>query len=315
MSQRNSNTFLPGPGPTAMPIETAPERDNLRGLIWMLISVVGASLMTVAVRYAVQEMDTRLLIFYRATIVGALMMLAFLVVPAWRRKLRFSRPWLHIIRGGCIGFATHLGFYTLATVPLAAATVLMFTAPIFATLLGMFFHGEKIGPRRIAAIVCGFGGALIILRPGSGSLELGMLTGIGSSVLFAAALTMSRNLANADGPLSTYFSSVIAMALVSVPLALPVWDVPKEQVTWIAILALIITGATRGVADIQAYRLAEASVLAPISYLRLVIVGIAAYFLFAEVPDLATWIGATVIVGSTFYIARREATLRRANKV
>ncbi len=155
---------------------------------------------------------------------------------------------------------------------------------------------------------------MVVLRPGFGALEFGMLTAIGSSLCFASALTMSRNLAQADGPFSTYFSSVVATALISLPLAVPHWDVPEAPLTWLAVTVLVTTGMIRGVADIQAYRHAEASILAPLAYMRLVLIGIAGYFLFAETPDAATLAGAAIIVSSTFYIARREAALRKAER-
>ncbi|MCP5075487.1 MAG: DMT family transporter [Rhodobacteraceae bacterium] len=311
MPQPSQNSFIPGPGPTALPVPPSEERDNWRGLVWMAVSVVGSSTMTVAIRAVALELDSRLVVLFRSGITVLLIIAALILVSPLRRKLSFSKPWRHVVRGIFVALATQLGFYTIATIPLATATVLMFTAPIFATILGMVLHGEKIGPRRIAAICIGFLGALVVLRPGFNSIELGMITAIASSLCFAIALSMSRNLAQADGPLSTYFSSVVFTALFALPLATPVWQVPVLPVTWIAIAILVVSGAVRGWADIEAYRHAEAAVLAPLAYMRLVLVGIAGYFLFAETPDTATLVGAAIIIGATFYIARREAALRK----
>jgi len=314
MPQKNLNPYIPGPGGTSMPVAIGPVRDNRRGMLWMFVSVFGASVMTLSVRMLTEDMDPRVIVLLRASITAALMLPAILLIPRVRAHMRFSKPWAHVLRGACIGAATHFGFYTIATVPLATATVLMFTAPIFATLLGIFVHGEKVGLRRIAAILVGFVGALIILRPGFSPLELGMLTALLSSLTFAIALSMSRNMAEADGPLSMYFSSVVATVLISIPLALPVWQVPDTRLGWGVLLVLVLMGTLRSIADIQAYRQAEAAVLAPIAYLRLVIIGTAAFFLFSEIPDNATLIGATIIMGSTLYVARREAVLSKAGK-
>ncbi len=311
MPRSNQNAFIPGPGPTALPVEPAAERDNWRGTRWMAVSVLASSAMTIAVRGVALELDSRLVVLYRSGLTALLIVLALILISPLRKKLRFSKPWQHVIRGSFVGVSTQLGFYTIASIPLATATVLFFTAPIFATLLGMLLHGENFGARRFAAICAGFLGAIVVSRPGLGTLEWGMLTAIGSSLCFAAALTMSRNLAQADGPLSTYFSSVVATALISLPLAVPVWDVPDMALTWLAVAVLIATGVVRGVADIEAYRHAEASILAPLAYMRLVLVGIAGYLLFAETPDRMTLLGAAIIIGSTFYIARREAALRK----
>lgn len=314
MSHPNSNTQIPGPGGNAMPLPRVVERDNRLGIIWILISVVGASIMTIVVRQLSLEFDSRLIVMFRSVLSVLILIPLLVLISPLRRQLRFSRPWLHIIRGLCVAFSTHLGFYTIANIPLATATVLFFTAPIFATLMGLIFHGEKIGPRRIMAIAVGFIGALVILRPGLGTIEFGMLTAFGSSFLFASALSMSRGLAQADGPFSTFFSATLTTALISVPLSIPIWQIPSGAGTWLIIGALIITGSLRNIADIQAYRHAEAAVLAPITYLRLVLIGSGAYLLFDETPDSQTLIGAAIIVSATLYVARREATLKRAAK-
>jgi drug/metabolite transporter (DMT)-like permease len=303
---------MPGPGgPTAAPVDPAPVHDNMRAIFWALVSVLGASLMSLAVRGVTLEVDSRMAVIFRAGITTLIFVAGFILFSKLRRQLRFSRPWTHLLRGAVIGVSTNMGFYTLMHIPLATATVLFFTAPIYATILGAVIHGERVGPRRIAASVAGFAGALVILRPGFEAFHPAMLTALGSSALFAVALTMSRGLANADGTLSTYFSSVVITVVVTVPLALPVWQYPTDPVTWFAVAVLVITSAVRGLADIQAYRYGEAAILAPIAYLRLVVIGLGAWLLFAETIDGPTWIGAAIIIASTLYIARREAVLRK----
>jgi len=312
MSLPRSSLVNPGPGGDPLPIPRAPERDNRLGMIWIMISVIGASAMAIAARQLTLEFDFRLIVVYRSGItVLALVPLLILITPL-RKQLRFSRPWLHVMRGICIGVATQLGFYTFASIPLSTATVLMFTAPVFATLMSIVFHGEKVGPRRSVAIGLGFCGALVILRPGMGTMELGMLAALGNSLLFAAALTMSRGLAEADGPLSTFFSSSIVITIIAIPISLPVWRLPTTSSAWIVIAILIITGAVRNIADIQAYRHAESAVLTPLIYLRLVFIGAAAYLIFGEVPDQQTLLGAIIIISATLYVARRESLAKRA---
>ncbi len=310
MPRPTSKPLIPGPGANALPVPPVQERDNKRGILWILLSVFAASVMTLTVRQLAAEFDSRLIVLFRSVLTMGLLGVLVILFSPLRRNLRFSKPWLHIARGTAIGISTHLGFYTIASIPLATATVLMFTAPVFATLISVVIHGEKIGPRRIAAIAVGFIGALIILRPGGAPLQLGMLSALASSMLFATALSMSRPIAEADGPLSAFTSSVVLTAIISVPLAAPVWAVPTDIGAWLAIGLLIIGGGLRNLADLQAYRHAEAAVLAPITYLRLVLIGTAAYFLFGESPDTPTLIGAAIIISSTLYVARREAALK-----
>lgn len=285
--------------------------DNLHGIFWMLASVVGASAMTVAVRELSATLDPRMIVALRACVT----LIAFLVaVPFFRglRRLSFSRPWLHAARGALIALATMLGFYTLAHLPLATATVLFFTAPIFATLLSMAVHRERVGIRRASAVAAGFTGALIILQPGLQPLNLAMLAALGSSVMFATALTLSRGLVAADGAPAAYVSSVVVTVLISMPVAAPVWALPGTLVAGFALVVMVLGGALRGYADIEAYAAGEAAVLAPIAYLRLVLIGIAGFVLYDEVPGPATMLGAMIIVGATLYITWREHQLRRA---
>ncbi|PCH95120.1 MAG: multidrug DMT transporter permease [Rhodobacteraceae bacterium] len=294
------------------PRNTPEQRDNWRGILWMMSSVVIASIMSIAVRYASYDISSILIVLYRAIFATLIVCAAIVIYPPWRKQIKFSHPLRHIIRGLCVATATNLGFYTLATVPIATSTVLFFTAPIFATLLGMVFHKEPIGIRRISAIGCGFLGALVILRPGFSEISWGMLAGISSSIFFALALTMSRGLAQADGAISTYLSSVVITFLVTLPFAVPNLAVPQNTIIWLAVGVVSITSILRGIADIQAYRYAEASVLTPVAYSRIVFLGIAGYFLFNETPDKYTLIGAFIIISSTLYITQRERALKAA---
>jgi len=307
-------TTLPDSSPTATPVPPAAEKNNVKGIIWMLISVVGASVMTVAVRQASVTVDSRMIVLFRAAISTIFILIAIGMFAKLRGQMRFTLPWLHLFRGSLIAFSTHLGFYTIANIPIATATVLFFMAPIFATIFSSVLHSEHVGPRRWAAVAAGFIGAVIVLRPGFAEFHPAMLTAIGSSLLFALALTLSRQLASADGPLATYFSSVVITVLITIPLATPVFSIPVGGVIWIALAVVIITSVVRGYADIEAYRYGESAILAPVAYLRLVLISIAGYFMFDEVPDMPTVIGASLIVSATLYIALREAKLRRQNR-
>jgi len=140
-----------------------------------------------------------------------------------------------------------------------------------------------------------------------------MVIALGSAVLFGLALVLSRPLAVADGAFSALFTTTLITAIFSIPLAVPVWQMPSATTTWFAIGALIVTGIVRMAADLQAYRIGEAASLAPITYLRLVLIGGAAYFIYGEVPDPTALLGAAVIVGAAMYIARRESVIRKRN--
>lgn len=287
-----------------------PEHQNLKGILWLLVSVVGASAMSIAVKALGGTIDSRMIVALRAgfTLLCLLPLLAF--VPKFR-QLRFTRPWLHLWRGAAIAVSTHFGFYTLTQIPLAAAAVLFMTAPIFATVLSVVIHKETVGPRRWAAVIAGFIGAIVILRPETG-VHPAMLAALASSALFAVALTMSRGLAQADGAPAAYVSSVVVTIIISVPLAAPVFAMPSGTMAWGLLAIVMVGGILRGVADIEAYRYAEAAILAPITYLRLVLIALGGYLFFNETPDTATYLGAAIIILSTLYIAHRESLRRGA---
>ncbi|NOR62166.1 MAG: EamA family transporter [Rhodobacteraceae bacterium] len=301
------------PAPTHPPKPPNPPHkvDNLRGIWWILLSVLGSSAMAVAVRDISTQIDSRTIVFLRSAISSGAILLALILFARLRAQLRFSQPMRHLIRGSLIAASTHFGFHAIAKLPMATVTVLFFLAPIWATLLAILIHKERVGPRRIVAITVGFAGAMVILRPGFGSFEPAMLAALASSFLFALALNMSRGLAQVDGATSAYFSSVIITALVSLPFAWPVLALPADMRGSIALSIVVVAGALRGYADIEAYRHGEAGLLAPITYLRLVLIATAAYFMYQEVPDKFTIIGALIVISATLYIALREARLKR----
>lgn len=283
---------------------------NLRGIGWLLLSVLSASAMAVAVRALSAEIDSRAIVLIRSVAICGALALAWPVVPALRRA-RFTRPWLHLARGVQLAVATHLAFYTLSQIPLATATVLFFTAPIFATLLSTLLLGERVGPRRWAAVAAGFLGAMVILRPGLTEVHPAMLAALASSALYGLALVQSRGIARADGSAAAFASMSVVTLVLSVPVAWPVMALPGSGAGWALLGVMVAGGAIRAVADIEAYRAAEAAVLAPVAYTRIVLVGVAGYVFFGEVVDPPTILGAAIIMGATLYIARREQQLRR----
>jgi len=282
------------------------EAENWRGILWAMLSVIGASAMAISVRGASLGLDTRLLVGYRLFFTLILIGILILIVPRLRSKVHFKQPRAHLIRGILMAFSVHLGFYTLSIVPLAAAAILFATAPIFATIISVAMGRETIGIRRTLAILVGFIGTIIVMRPSSEIIDTNMIYGIGSSIFFSFSLVMSRNLARTDGPLSTLISTSAIGLIVTIPLAAPVFEITTDANIILWTLVLIIFGILRQYSDIQAYTYAQAAVIAPISYFRVVLIGLMAYLFFNEIPVVTTYIGATIIIAATIYITNRE---------
>ncbi|MDA9926695.1 DMT family transporter [Amylibacter sp.] len=286
--------------------ENNQETENWRGILWAMLSVLGASAMAVSVRGASLGLDTKLIVGYRLFFTLIFIGLLILIVPRLRSEIRFNQPRAHLVRGILMAFSIHLGFYTLSIVPLAAAAILFATAPIFATIISVLLGRETIGFRRTLAILVGFIGTIIVMRPSSEIIDTNMIYGIGSSIFFGFSLVMSRNLARTDGPLSTLISTSVIGLVITLPLAAPVFEVTTDITIILWTLILILFGILRQYSDIQAYRYAQAAVIAPISYIRVVLIGLMAYLFFNETPAVSTYIGAAIIIAATIYITNRE---------
>ncbi|MGF1658232.1 MAG: DMT family transporter [Rubrimonas sp.] len=286
---------------------------NLRGALWMLASVLGATGMTVFVRMLSDEMHTAMIAFLRSA--AGLLFLAPLLLRAdgGRGALTMRRPSAHLLRGALIAAALNMGFYAIWKLPIAIATILFFLAPIFSTALAPSMAGEKVGPRRWAAVLAGFLGALIVLRPGLAPFEPAMLAALGSSLCFALALMIGKRLSAEDGSDAVFATSALLTAALTLPPALLAWEVPQALWLWGLVLALAAMSSLRGYADIRAFAVGEASVVAPVSYLRLPAVAVAGWLMFGETLDLWGLVGGAVIVGATLYIMLRERSAARAS--
>ncbi|MCL5775754.1 DMT family transporter [Limibaculum sp. FT325] len=283
---------------------------NAEGALWALASVLGATAMTLAVRFLAAEIHTTMLAFLRSAL-ALLTVLPFLWGGArTRRRVRITAWKLHIARGLLLALTLNTGFYAIWKLPLATSTILFFLAPVFATVLAGPVLGEHVGPRRWGATAAGFLGTLIILRPGFGAFDPAMIVAIVSSMAFACALMLGRIVADRDGTDAVFVSSSLIVAIATLPPALMHWNIPLAAWQWLAIAALVTGSSLRTYADIKAYAVGDAGFVAPFSYLRLVTVGGAGYVLFAEAIDGPTVAGGAIIIASTLYIAIRERQRR-----
>ena len=281
--------------------------DNVqrRGMLLMLASVALFSLMDAGLKL--------LSAHYPPFQVAALRGLSSLpLVLAWalwtvgpRALLRVRWP-LHLLRG-VLGIAMMASFvYALKRLPLSTAYSIFFVAPLLITALSVPILGEKVGPRRWSAIAVGLVGVLVVLRP-TGE---GMLTWAGLAVLVAAfgyavsAITV-RVLARTDPSQAITFWLLTLMALGAGALALPGWVPLRAQDLWI-VGGIGVAGAIGQYAITEAFRLAEASRVAPLEYSALVWGLLLDLTLWGVLPDAVTWIGAAIIIASGLYLIRRE---------
>lgn len=285
--------------------------DNLRGMAWMLVSVAGATTMTVLVRALTPELHSSMIAFLRSAM-GLVFVAPLLLRPQGAVTLRLSRPGLHLLRGALVAVSLNFGFYAIWQLPLATATILFFLAPIFSTMLAPFMIGERVGVWRWSAIGVAFLGSMVVLRPGGAPLDLAVAAAVLSSLLFAVSLLLGKTASAADGSAAVFASTAILSAVLTLPMALFVWAAPTGGLVWLTLVALTCAGSLRSYADIRAFACGEASVVGPISYLRLPSVALVGWLLFGEVTDVWTWAGGALIVAAALVIALRERSPRAA---
>lgn len=219
--------------------------------------------------------------------------------------LRPRQPLLQVVRGGFLLAATILFFAAIAAMPIADALALLFVSPMIVTALSPVLLGETVGVRRWSAVIVGFLGALIILRPGLGIAQAASILALGAGCAFACYTLATRKLSGSAPPLVTLaYTAVLGAGLMSLAV-IPYWRTPS--VTDLALMAAIGAIAASGhFLLIRAFDYAPASLLAPYSYSEIVVATVIGYAWFGDFPDGWTWTGIAVIVASGIYISWRE---------
>ena len=215
---------------------------------------------------------------------------------------------LHLLRVSISSTAVLSTYYAISITPLALVAALSFTAPIFATVLVALILGEHAGLRRWLAILFGFCGALVILRPGFAAVPPGALLVLGASVITGFSVLLIKVLGRTESSITITSYMVVLMGPLTLPVAIWFWEWPNgHQLAWLISIGVVATFSqlifTQGVKE------AEVAVVMPLQFFRLLWAAIIGYVFFAEVPDLFTWIGGTMIFASGSYIALRERRL------
>tara|TARA_Y100001934_G_C12022931_1_gene617707 strand:+ start:12 stop:668 length:657 start_codon:yes stop_codon:yes gene_type:complete len=199
----------------------------------------------------------------------------------------------------------------LASISLPTSSAIMFTAPLMLTALSVPFLGERVGTRRWAAVIFGFTGALLIIRPGLGGMQLGAILTFGSAALFAVYQIMTRKIGD-DDPAETSIVYMAMIGAVAMTLALPLYfETPREPLHWALFGTVGCLGGVTQYFVIKALQCAPASTVAPYLYGELIGATLLGFAIFGDFPDAWTWTGAAVIVASGLYVAYREGVVRR----
>ncbi|MFN0043147.1 MAG: DMT family transporter [Alphaproteobacteria bacterium] len=287
----------------------APMPNPIAGVLWMVVSAVCFATMTTFIRPASEHLHPLQVLFFRNCI-GLAAMTPWLL-RAGVGALRTRHLGRHVLRACLVYGAMATWFYVTPKVALVDAVAISFTAPFFTTAIAVFALGEVVRWRRWTAIAAGFGGALLILRPGFAVVDPLLLLIFVNAVTWAGAVVLIKILSRTDSANAIVALMFVLLVPMSFPAALYHWQDPS----WIAfpfILGVGLAGVAGHYCATRAISLASTSLVMPIEYLRLPVLGLIGFLFFAEVPDNLTLTGAAIIVSASLYIGHREARRERA---
>lgn len=297
------------PSPVLSAAETE-DRTVAAGALFMLAAILAFSVMDATIKWLAVTYPVMHIVFFRnffAFIPIGLMLAA--------RKDRLAalrtRNWKgHLVRA-VLGLTSMILFFNaFALMPLAEVVAIAFSAPLFITALSMPLLGERVGPRRWSAVVVGFVGVLVILRPGTELFQPVAFLPLTASLFLALAMLQVRLLTRTETNIALMTYMTLAGTLATAPFLLSGWVQPAG-VDWALIVGMGIIGGTAQYLLTQAFRKAPASLIAPLEYSGILWAGMLGYWLFGEVPDRWVFVGSAIVIASGLYILHRETKLGR----
>ena len=281
----------------------------LQGALWMSAAAAFFAVMINLVRLLTDHFDPLQVVFFRNAF-GLLAILPWLLKQG-PSALRTRRPHLHIIRAMLGITAMVLWFITLSLMPLAEATALSFTAPIFTSILAVFFLKEIMHRHRWLAIVLGFLGAILIIRPGVAVLNPIALLAIVTALVWGSSTVFLKYMSRSESTSAIVIYLPLLLTPISLVPALFVWTWPTIELWGFAVLFGAV-GTAGHYCLTRAVSAADASSVVPFDYLRLPFVALIAYLAFGEVADVWVWIGGGLIAAGAIYNARHETRPTKA---
>ena len=282
--------------------------NNQFAIFLIIISIIFGTLMGTFIKLAQEELNVFTTGFLR-------FFFGFLIIIPYILKTKFEvfstkNLKIHILRSALNLPAMLLGFAALAMLPLEKMTAIHFIVPIIVTILAVIFLKEKIYLYRSFALVMGFLGMLIILRPGIIDISIGIYMALISSLIWSVVIILTKKVSKDDSAITILSHQYVYMSLFSFPLVIYFWDQPSLK-TIIFILCAAMSGTILHIALNHAYKLVDVTMTQPYSFLGLVVSSIIGYFVFSDKPDFYTWLGASVIFCGVLLISYRELQLNK----
>ncbi len=284
----------------------------LRGIGLVVIATLFFSLIDASGKYllSIGQLPATQVVWVR--FLGQLLaIVAMLGVVSMPRLLKTKRLGLQLVRSTLLLSSTAFNFLALKYLRLDQTATIQFLAPLTVALMSGPLLGEWVGWRRMVAILVGFGGIIVAVRPGAEAFEPAFILAFLCMLSYAFFIVVTRFLSGQDSSETTLFYSLFAGTYFVAPFAIVDWVWPQDKLTLVVMCLIGIFGAIGHYLFIVAYRFAPASTLAPFVYLSLITHAFFGFIIFGHVPDQFTLIGAAIVIGSGLYILHRERVLNR----
>lgn len=275
--------------------------------------VVGATLcfsvLDASAKWLVQSLPVMQVVWLR--FVSHVMLMALILAPRHGRTMvRMRSPKLQALRGAMLASMTALNFFALQYLQLAETGAIQFSVPILIALLSAWWLHEKLDARRWVAIVGGFAGVMLVIRPGSQAFHPAILLCVANAVLYAVFNMLTRRMAASESPESMQLLSAAMAALLLAPFALAQWQTPASAAQWALLLLCGLMGGVGHLFVAMAHRYASAAVLGPFIYQQILYMALWGWLVFKQVPDAFVIAGALVVVLSGLYLLWMEMRRR-----
>ena len=283
----------------------AETQSTLKAALWMGGSIASFLTMTVASRAIIPALDVFQVMEMRS-VIGWFILLPLVLASGGFAAMRTKRPLQHIGRNVVHYGGQFAWLQALTMIPLAQLISIEFTTPIWGALLAVLFLGERMSARKIAAILLGLVGVLVIVRPGAATVDPGHLIMLAGAVCFGISVVMVKSLTRTDSVVAIIFWMLIIQSIIGLVPAIAVWRTPEPWM-WPWILVVSFTGMSSHFCMARALTYAEATVVMPMDFLRLPLSALIGFLLYSERIDTLTAIGAALILAGNLFNMQRRA--------
>jgi drug/metabolite transporter (DMT)-like permease len=280
-------------------------QSTVRAALWMGGSIASFLTMTVAGRAIMPALDVFQVMEMRS-VIGWFILLPLVFASGGFAAMRTKRPLQHIGRNVVHYAGQFAWLQALTMIPLAQLISIEFTTPIWGALLAVLFLGERMGARKVAAIVLGLVGVLVIVRPGATAVDPGHLIMLAGAVAFGISVVMVKSLTRTDSVVAIIFWMLIIQSVIGLVPAIAVWRTPAPEL-WPWILLVSFTGMSSHFCMARALSYAEATVVMPMDFLRLPLSALIGFLLYSEQIDAFTAAGAALILAGNLFNIQRNA--------